>query len=137
VSSDRQPSPGLRRLLETKLDTFEKLELALVLRDAPDRSRELGDLAVQLQVGPDILKRVATDLARTSLVEVDADDNVRLVAGPRDLELIGEGAALYAQDRHEVITLLSTIAMDRIRGMAARSFADAFNLRKKKGDGDG
>ncbi|MDQ3365956.1 MAG: hypothetical protein M3680_11065 [Myxococcota bacterium] len=137
VPTASPPSPGLRRLLETKLDTFEKLELALVLRDAPDRTGALAELARQLQVGVDVLKRVATELVRVDLVDLRADDTLHLIAGARELELIGEGAALYAQDRQEVIILLSTIAMARIRSLAARSFADAFNLRKKKKDGDG
>jgi len=29
------------------------------------------------------------------------------------------------------------VALDRIRRMAARTFADGFSLRKKKEDGDG
>jgi len=134
VPTASPPTAGLRRLLEAKLDTFAKLELALALRDAPDRTRPLAELAHHLQVGVDVLKRVATELVRVGLVDLKADDTLQLIAGPRELELIGEGAALYAQDRQEVITLLSTIAMARLRGLAARSFADAFNLRKKKDD---
>ncbi|MBA3392723.1 MAG: hypothetical protein H0T89_08770 [Deltaproteobacteria bacterium] len=131
------PSSGLRRLLETKLDTFEKLELVLRLRDCPAVTCSITELARQLQVGHEVLRRVITEVVRTGIVEQFAEDEVRLVADEDDLEAITEGAALFASDRTAAIALFSTIAMDRIRGMAARSFADAFTFRKKKDDGNG
>jgi hypothetical protein len=71
------------------------------------------------------------------LVSLDEDDKVKLVATPEELDVIAEGAQFYESSPRKVISLLSTIAMDRIRGMAARSFADAFTIRKKKDEGDG
>lgn len=133
-SADRQPSPGLYRLLERKLDTYEKLEVVVLLSRGPDAL--VPDLARELQIGEDVLRRVAADLARTGLVEVE-DDRLRLTASAEELPFVKEGAELYASDRGKVISLLSAIAMDRIRSLAARSFADAFTLRKKKDDGDG
>jgi hypothetical protein len=127
------PSPALRRLLETKLDTYEKLELVVVLSKRPGMEAPIAELARELQVGHDVLKRLADEVARAGLVEITGDQ-IRLVAEAGDLALITEGAAL---EPRKVISLLSSIALDRIRGMAARSFADAFTLRKKKDNGDG
>ncbi|MBA3502001.1 MAG: hypothetical protein M4D80_20130 [Myxococcota bacterium] len=126
-------SPALRRLLETKLDTYEKLELVVVLSKRAGMEAPLEELARELQVGDDVMKRLADELARTGLVEITGEQ-VRLVGEPGDLATIDEGAAL---EPRKVISLLSSIALDRIRGMAARSFADAFTLRKKKDNGDG
>ena len=137
ATEDPQPSPGLRRLLESKLDTYEKLELVVVLSRRDGSSGTVAELARQLQVGHDVLKRLATDLSRSGLVELDPDDKVKLVASPEELAVIAEGAQFYDSSPRKVISLLSAIAMDRIRGMAARSFADAFTLRKKKDDSDG
>jgi hypothetical protein len=131
-----QPSQALRRLLETKLDTFEKLELVVVLREAA-AAIPLEELARQLQVGPDVLRRVAVELARGGLVAIDGDDKIWLRADDAELELLNEARELYKKDRSQVITLLSAIAMERLRGMSARSFADAFSLRKKKDDDNG
>ncbi len=131
--SSQTPSPQLRRLLETKLDTFEKLELVAVLAKLPDMTASFDEVARELQVGSDVLRRVATDLARTGFVEL-AGDQITLTAQDHELQTIAEGASL---DPRTVIRILSSIALDRIRGMAARSFADAFALRKKKDDGDG
>ena len=131
------PSDELRRLLAAKLDTYEKLELVVVLSRRDDREQSVAELARELQVGPDVLRRLAADLVRTGLVETTPEDTLRLIASVEESKIIAEGAELYASDPSKVIGLLSTIAMDRIRGMSARSFADAFSLRKKKKDGDG
>lgn len=137
VSNDTQPSPRLRRLLETKLDTYEKLELVVVLSRRNGSADTVPELARELQVGEDVLRRLANDLSRTGLVAVTAEDEVKLVATADELVTIGEGAQFYESSPRKVISVLSTIAMDRIRGMAARSFADAFTLRKKKDDDNG
>ena len=59
MAPDTQPSAGLRRLLEAKLDTYEKLEVVVVLFRRPDREASLGELALELQVGDDVLRRIA------------------------------------------------------------------------------
>jgi hypothetical protein len=51
---------------------------------------------------------------------------------PRDIPAMDEIATLYDEDRLLVVRTLTEIALDRLRGMAARAFADAFQLRKKK-----
>ena len=132
LSSDA-PSPGLRRLLSTKLDTFEKVELVGLLAKRANRQDTVTELARALQVGHEILERLAIDLGRTGLVVV-ADGTVRLVASAAELASIEEGAQM---EPRKLMSLLSAVALDRIRGMAARSFADAFTLRKKKDGGDG
>jgi hypothetical protein len=123
----------LRRLLETKLDTYDKLELVVLLSKRAEMQASMAELERELQVGHDVLKRLAGEIARTRLLEI-TDEQVRLVATPDELEAIAEGAGL---EPRKVISLLSSIALDRLRGMAARAFADAFTLRKKKDDGDG
>ena len=130
------PSPELRRLLETKLDTYEKLELVVVLSKHVNMEAMAPDLARELQVGDDVLKRFASEVARTGLVQIDGE-RLRLAADAHDLATIAEGTQLFESDPRRVMSLLSAIALDRIRGMAARSFADAFTLRKKKEDSDG
>lgn len=126
----------MRLLLETKLDTYEKLELVVVLSKRDRMVGTFTELARELQVGDDVMKRLANDVARAGLVELDGEE-VRLIAAPTVLETIAEGAQLSESDPRKMVSLLSSIALDRIRGMAARSFADAFTLRKKKDDGDG
>ncbi|HEY5935421.1 MAG TPA: hypothetical protein VIU61_12315, partial [Kofleriaceae bacterium] len=91
----------------------------------------VAGLARELQIGHDVLLQLANEVARTKLVAVE-DGSVKLLASPEERALLDEAAALYEQDRRFVMRLMSKIAMDQIRRMAARSFADAFDLRKKK-----
>lgn len=123
-------TPELQAFLETRLNTLEKLELALALRD-PEHDVTVAGLARALQIGHDVLLQLANEVARTKLVVVE-DGSVRLLASPEERALLDEAAALYENDRRFVMRLMSKIAMDQIRQMAARSFADAFDLRKKK-----
>ena len=127
-------TPELQAFLESRLDTLEKLELALALRD-PEHDVTIAGLARELQIGHDVLLQLANDVARTKLVAVE-DGTVKLLASPEERALLDEAAALYEHDRRFVMRLMSKIAMDQIRRMAARSFADAFDLRKKKKDDD-
>lgn len=121
----------MRHLLSTKLDSFEKVELVALLARHPRREDTLDGIARALQVGRDVLERLALDLAKTDLVEVHGEA-VRLVASKEDLVTIDEAARI---EPTTLVRWLSAIALDRIRGMAARSFADAFTIRKKKDDG--
>lgn len=128
------PSRSLRRLLETELDTFEKLEIALLLFRS-DRPLSVEELAVQLQVGHEVLGRVAADLARTGIVMLDqARGVVTLQTDDATRRDLAEAAQLFEQDRPGMFQLMTRVAMDRLRSMSARTFADAFQLRKKKGD---
>lgn len=127
---------SIRRLLETHLDTFEKLEVTLALYRAGGASRPLAELAKALLLDVDGMKRVAQELVASGVVEFDGPDQLRLMATYQTAQL-AELARVYDEDRVLVVTTLSSIAMSRIRGMAARTFSDAFNLRKPKKDEDG
>jgi hypothetical protein len=123
----------LRKLLEQTINSLEKLEIVVALAGRrspltqPQLETELpfprGELHLALQ-----------ELLGAGVVEVHAGA-YQLVA-ERAAE-VAELVAKYDTDRVLVLGELSTIAMDRIRGMAARTFADAFVLRKKRGDRDG
>lgn len=123
------PSPELLTFLDRKLDTYEKLELVLVLR-AAGSPMTLADVAVQLQVGPDALRRVVKEVAASGVIDAHQDDQIRLRPGPWD-PLMAEAAQLLATEPNRLLRALTRIAMERIRGRAARTFADAFQLRKK------
>lgn len=129
-------SPRLRRLLEHKLDSLEKLEVALELRTS-GRAMSIEELALALQVGPDVMRRLAAELALTSLLSFDpALDVASLHGTDEEQRALEEAAALYERDRVDVLKIMSLIAMDRLRSLAARTFADAFQIRRKRDDDD-
>lgn len=127
-----KPSASLHVLLDRKLDTFEKLELVLVLR-AAGTALTVSELALQLQVGRDVLRRVAEEVAASGVVELLDGDALRFKDGTWEQD-VAEAAHLYATEPTTLIKVLSRISMERLRSRAARTFADAFRLRRKEGD---
>ncbi|MDQ3366812.1 MAG: hypothetical protein M3680_15410 [Myxococcota bacterium] len=133
MASDLQPSAALRALLDAKLDTLEKLELALALQDAPGLAASVDDLALHLQVGREVLRQVAAEVTRTGLFEIH-DEAIQLRADAEEAALLDEAKELYHHDRHAMLRLLSAVAMERIRRRGAMTFADAFKLKTKDRD---
>lgn len=131
------PSPALRRMLEKRLDSYEKLELVLALVETPSRELSIEQLARELQIGTDVLRRLVAALVTAGLVAYADPDGVKLAANATELEVIAEASRLYNDDRAQIVALFQSVALDRIRGMAARSFADAFKIGKKKDPGNG
>lgn len=133
MQSTYDPQPALQKLLETKLDTFEKVELVLLLHGA-DGPLPLADAARELQIGPDVLRRVVLEVQRSRVLEIDGNDEIKLTASPTEIEAIARADEIYKHDRQRLIEELSRIAMKRLRSMAARTFANAFRIRKKEDD---
>ncbi len=90
----------------------------------------LADLATQLQVGREALRRVADEVVRSGMIDVNHEDVFRYRPGEWD-PLMDEAAHMFAKEPSKLLRALTRIAMERIRGMAARTFADAFRIRKK------
>jgi len=130
------PSPAIRRLLTSPLDSFERLEIVVAMFKAPAHTSSVAELAKQCELSVDLTQRTVDDLTRVGFME-GAGGLTRLTVSSEDLAAIGELVAVYDDDRIVVVRTLSEISMDKIRGMAARTFADAFNLRKKRESDDG
>jgi hypothetical protein len=109
---------------------------SLALYRASGASRPLAELGPALLLDLDGVKRVARELVASGVIEFDGPDWIRLMATYETAQL-AELARIYDEDRVLVVTTLSNIAMSRIRGMAARTFSDAFMVRKPKKDEDG
>jgi hypothetical protein len=99
--------PECVALLEDALDTIEKLDAALRL----SRSEAVEPALV-------------AELAAAGIVDVGPP--VRLV--PRDD--VARLIAMYGEERGPVISALSTIAVQRIRVMAARTFGPRSKPRR-------
>jgi hypothetical protein len=122
---------GVRSLLESKLDSFEKLEIMERLHASGQRmSRDEIEAACGLR--SDVVVETLVELEQLRLVERDRSGQIH-ASGSLSPEL-STLLQLYRADRVAVLSKLSSIAMQRIRSMAARTFADAFVFRRKRGD---
>jgi len=127
-------SQTLRQLLDTHVDSFEKLELLMLLRRAPEGRRTTGELALALDLGGDEVREIVGALSSAGLVERADDGGISLA--PRteaDRAALDELAQVYAEDKIALVKAIAETAMDRLRSLAGRAFADAFVIRKKRG----
>jgi DNA-binding IclR family transcriptional regulator len=128
-----EPIPDdLGQLLRERVASLEGLEVVLLLRRDPDRSWPADELAERLSIPESLLDPVLVELAQQGLL---ATSDQRWRYAPASAELaasIDRLALLYDERRLEVMRLLSAHALERIRNSAARAFADAFVIKRKK-----
>jgi len=129
-------SPSLRALLDERVNSFEKLELVMALRRAPGQQSTVRDLASVLESERDEVRGLLDHLVRDGLVEVLADGNFELAPKGADAVAIDELAAQYTADKIVIVMTIAESAMDRLRNLAGRAFAEAFVIRKKPGGDD-
>ena len=126
---------GVRALLETWLDSVEKLEIARALRASGGMTP--AALAAECRLSAETVQEALTGLQRHAIVEPDPfrSEVVRL-GGARHDPRFEAVMQLYATDRPRVLSVVSTLAMERIRQMAVEVFADAFTGNHTRGDDD-
>lgn len=132
--ASRVLDPAIGKLLRGPLDTFEKLEVAVALVRAPGRALSLPELASATALTADQIQRGIADLQAATLVNT-AGGLVRLVVrSAADEAAFAALADLHARDAPAIAVVMSELALDKIRGMAAHAFAEAFQTRRKKDD---
>jgi hypothetical protein len=126
----------LWRLLLDAIDSFEKLELVLALSAAP-APRTGSDLVDELGLREPPDEALAE--LRAAGVLVRAGAGWRIDSGGPWSDAVTQLRDLHAHDRTRLLELMTTASLERLRGQAARRFADAFLLRrgKKEDDHDG
>lgn len=131
-------SPALRKLLETRVESFEKLELLMLLRRSPGRTT-VREIARALDLDADDARAVVGALSSGGLVAWAPDGAISLAPRtPEDQAALDELAHVYEEDKIAVVKAIAETAMDRLRNLAGRAFAEAFVIRKKpKGNDDG
>lgn len=130
---------AVAELLADRVDSFEKLELLVALHAAPRTTLSIDALCRALKLTRDVVREAAVQLRAVSLVEVTSVGDVQLLPPTsRDRAAVTELVNFYADDRITVVKAMAEISVNRIRGMASRTFAEAFVIRKKppKGSGD-
>lgn len=128
----------LRAFLRDYIDSFESLEILLLLR----RERTAftaEELCRRLKTRAPLIDDALASLVRGRLVNATeqnlptsytyADENLARDAIIASLE------RAYRDEPIQVMQLMSTNAIERLRSSAIRAFADAFIFRKDKGRG--
>jgi hypothetical protein len=139
-----QDAPAeVRQLIVDLIDSFEKLEVLVLLCRHRDAVWSVVTASEELRLTPEATEEALDGLVRTGLLALERDNGRNYQFRPANPDM-GEAAtqlcALYDEDRVLVINLLATTALERIKSSAARTFADAFRLRsggRDKGKKDG
>jgi DNA-binding GntR family transcriptional regulator len=119
-------------LLAERIDSFEKLEIIVALHGSPRTTMSVDELCRTVQLSRDTVREAAVELRSASLVELTKTGEVQLLPPTsRDHAAVSRLVELYAKDRFTVVKAMGEVALQRIRNMASRAFADAFVIRKK------
>jgi hypothetical protein len=118
-----------RRLVSEVVDTFEKLEIVVYVHRSGYSVRTPAEIAKALSISIPLaeVEQCVQVLQAKHVLEPD---------GPW-AESVAALVELYEHDRIEVLNLITRSALARAGRQTASVFADAFVLRKKKGDPDG
>ena len=127
----------MRKLLEDKLDSFEKFEVLRRLWLRRDEVWTAENLTDGLLVPADVLAEILAELKRHGLIEREKGTVRYRATSGHDSPAITDVLTLYAQDPIALLQTLNEIALRRLRGLTARKFADAFVVSKRKEPDDG
>ena len=131
-------SDRVRQLLLGPVDSFEKLEVLLTLHGAAGAPLTFAEVAARAHLAAEQVDLATVGLMAAGLIERTAQDTWR-VRG-ESASVIGDLTVAWATCRPAVLKIMTDRALARIRTAAARRFADAFRLRRRKeddGDDDG
>jgi hypothetical protein len=133
-------SENAKALLRDHIESFEQLEILLLLHRKRSDILDPDAVAMELKLDSDTVTEALVHLCRARLAVRVEDAGRRFRYGPDRPgmdDAVGNIAGSYDENRLEVINLMNTNAIDRVRTSAMRAFANSFLLGGggKKNDG--
>ncbi|HZT03925.1 MAG TPA: hypothetical protein VFA39_16860 [Steroidobacteraceae bacterium] len=129
----------VRALLHEHIETYEQLEVLLLLRRERYEEWTVAGLAARLRLREELVASALEGLRAGGLVTATATAAApRFAYRPASSGLDAATGRLdheYAERPIRIIQLMSANAIDRVRTAALHTFADAFVLKKDKKDG--
>jgi hypothetical protein len=126
----------VRKLLETELDSLEKLELIRYLRRAKYAVAR-HEIVRALHLDREAADALIDELARGELVETTADGGAVQLGTAATGATCDDLMRIYDEDRLQIVSVMSSLAVARIRRMAARTFGEALASKKKPSNDEG
>ena len=129
----------VRALLHEHIESYEQLEVLLLLRRERYEEWTVEGLATRLHIREELVGSALKGLEASSLVDTTAAAPApRFAYRPASSGLDAAADRLdreYAEHPIRIIQLMSANAIERVRTAALHTFADAFVLKKDKKDG--
>jgi hypothetical protein len=107
-----------------RVESFEGLEVVLLLASEPDRRWTHAELP-----RPELQPGLSSALARSGLA-LASEGGLQLSDEPRVRSYAEELRALFRDNPLPIVQFLNQSAIERVRASAARTFADAFVVRR-------
>ena len=128
---------ALRAFLRDYIDSFESLEVLLLLRR--ERTACTADeLCRRLKTRAPLIDDALASLVRARLVKTDQNVLTSYTYADEDAArdaIVGSLECVYRDEPIQVMQLMSANAIERLRTSTIRAFADAFVVRKGKDRG--
>lgn len=132
-------APDVQRLLREHIDSYEQLELLLLLSTDRGVSWTEEGLSARLRIGSALVRTALNRLESAGFVAARMHDGEQryayLCQGDNVEATISRLAMAYREYPIPIIKLMSANSIERLRTSALRTFAEAFVLRKDKDRG--
>ena len=115
--------PDVRAFLREQIETHEELGVLLFLKRQAPGPWSMQSLCARLRLSSSALGAALTALQRRQLIAA-LEGGYQLSVGAANNEVLTRLAALHARQGVELIKLITSHSIERIRTAAARSFAD-------------
>jgi hypothetical protein len=135
MSDERPVDKALRAFLFEFVDSYEQLELLLLLHANPRAEWRIAEVCRELRIPESAALPAMEHLVRSKLAVATGEiPGMRYrydQASPRAPQVDALARACH-DDRLAIVQLMSTNAIERVRTAALRTFADAFLVGRKK-----
>lgn len=130
--ADTSLSERVRSFICDRIHTIEQLETILLMHDDAEATWTPDDVARRLRIDAALAESALERCVLTRICQVEPGPPRAYTYAPdgASAQAVGELVAAYAHARVEVLMLISTCAMDRIRTAQLHTFAQAFFVRK-------
>jgi len=130
----------VQAFLQDRMESYEQLEILLLLRSRPSDPWAASAVGSELHMPESVAEQALKALCRHGLLSVAVSPVTLLFRyRPESAELaalVEKLAEAYADHRIEVVRMMTTNSIERLRARALQTFANAF-LVGKKGGNDG
>ena len=130
-------SAELADFMRDHVSSYEELHALLLLAGAPARAWSCAEMADSLKISMDLVTTALDGLLQVGgLVSSERQGaaTVYRYAPTSDFarKQVADLQRAYAEDRMDVVQVMTANAMERVRGAAARRLADAFRFERSK-----
>lgn len=132
---DKPLAEDVSAILHDHIRSWEQLEILLLLHANRSEAWSAESVANRMRLGVELSLRTLEHLSKQRLVESSEDDTRRFWFGPGDPtldETVGRLAEAYRERQVEVLKILTTDAVDRVRSAAMETFSESLLLGRKR-----